>query len=94
MFFRQWETFVGNLARDSQWALNFGELKGVYVTKVTGEDQTQTTTIKPENYHVYYYTGDLDGSDSYQSLYNSVKQLGYGDINNLPEKLDQRTSIG
>lgn len=75
----------GNLARDSQWALNFGELKGVYVTKVTGEDQTQTTTIKPENYHVYYYTGDLDGSGSYQSLYNSVKQLGYGDINNLPE---------
>lgn len=75
----------GNLARDSQWALNFGELKGVYVTKVTGEDQTQTTTISPENYHVYYYTGDLDGSDSYQSLYNSVKQLGYGDINNLPK---------
>lgn len=75
----------GNLDRDSQWALNFGELKGVYVTKVTGEDQTQTTTISPENYHVYYYTGDLDGSDSYQSLYNSVKQLGYGDINNLPE---------
>lgn len=75
----------GNLARDSQWALNFGELKGVYVTKVTDDDQTQTTTIKPENYHVYYYTGDLDGSDSYQSLYNSVKQLGYGDINNLPE---------
>ena len=74
----------GNLARDSQWALNFGELKGVYVTKVTGEDQTQTTTIKPENYHVYYYTGDLDES-GYQSLYNSVKQLGYDDINNLPQ---------
>ena len=75
----------GNLARDSQWALNFGELKGVYVTKVTGEDQTQTTTIKPENYHVYYYTGDLEGSGSYQSLYNSVTQLGYDDINSLPE---------
>ena len=75
----------GNLARDSQWALNFGELKGVYVTKVTGEDQTQTTTIKPENYHVYYYTGDLEGSGSYQSLYNSVIQLGYDDINSLPQ---------
>lgn len=75
----------GNLARDSQWALNFGELKGVYVTKVTGEDQTQTTTISPVNYHVYYYTGDLDGSSSYQSLYKSVTQLGYDDINSLPQ---------
>lgn len=75
----------GNVARDSQWALNFGEVTGVYVSKAKEEGTTENTSISKDDYRVYYYTGNLEGSSSYQSLYNSVTQLGYDDIENLPQ---------
>ena len=75
----------GNVARDSQWALNFGEVTGVYVSKAKEEGTTENTSISKDDYRVYYYTGNLEGSSSYQSLYNSVTQLGYDDIGNLPQ---------
>ena len=75
----------GNVARDSQWALNFGEVTGVYVSKAKEDGTTENTSVSKDDYRVYYYTGNLEGSSSYQSLYNSVTQLGYDDIGNLPQ---------
>ena len=75
----------GNVARDSQWALNFGEVTGVYVSKAKENGTTENTSVSKDAYRVYYYTGNLEGNSSYQSLYNSVTKLGYDDIGNLPQ---------
>ena len=73
----------GNAARDSKWALNFDEITRVYKTSQTGSG-VDTTEISADLYHVYYYTGTLDGIGAYQNLYDQAEDLGYEDSGNLP----------
>ena len=73
----------GNAARDSKWALNFDEITRVYKTSQTGSG-VDTTEISADLYHVYYYTGTLDGIGAYQNLYDQAENLGYEDSGNLP----------
>lgn len=70
-----------NSSRDSSWALNFGEITRVYKTTAEGA----SVSISPDDYRVYYYTGDLEGSGAYQALYQQVTKIRYENAGSLPE---------
>lgn len=52
-------------------------------TSQTGSG-VDTTEISADLYHVYYYTGTLDGIGAYQNLYDQAEDLGYEDSGSLP----------
>lgn len=56
----------GNAGRESAWGLTFGDISGVYVN---GKPTKQ--------YKVYYYTGTLNGTEAYRTLYNQILDIGY-----------------
>ena len=57
--------------RDSFWGLNFNDISRVYIQRADG---TQTT-VNPANYTLYCYTGQLDTSADYLTLYNQTKSF-------------------
>lgn len=67
-------------ARESQWSLNYKDIGPVYVSDENG----QTTPVEEEHYKVYYYTGELSGSEAYGTLYDQVKGIKH-DTTLLPQ---------
>lgn len=70
----------GNSSRGSAWALNFGEIKDIYIGQTTEDENTGTVTtpdpVLSDHYRVYYYTGDLNTA-GYMNLYNQVESIDF-----------------
>lgn len=74
------DDFTPSMERGSDWALQFGGITDIYALEKDVDGNLSDVTVKPDQYTVYYYTGEIHGSEDCTEIYEAAQTKDLSDL--------------